>query len=418
MSIGYACKLVGVKNTDTKTCVLKNATSEKIIELSKHNLYSLNNIIDYNISNNIKLFRISSDIIPFGSSEINKTRWWEIFSDELTLLGNKIKSSNMRVSMHPGQYTVLNSNNDDVVKRAVEDLVYHARVLDGMQLDSRHKIVLHIGGAYDNKTLATQRFIENYKELDEKIKNRLVIENDDKIYTAEEVLEIGNKLSIPVIFDNLHNLLNPSSQNLSEKYWIEQCKHTWKKKDGNQKIHYSQQAENKIKGTHSDFITVKGFKSFYDMIPRPDLDIMLEVKDKNLSCIKCINSTNSNISINELEKEWSKYKYTVMERSQKNYLSIKELLKYKQNYSAVSFYTLIEDSLKSYGSTESYSNSALHVWGYFKTKATDKEKDNFFKILESYKTSQTSITSVKNNLNKLSEKYKEDYLLNSYYFAL
>lgn len=418
MKIGYACKTIGVLNADMKSCTLKNASNEKIIELTKHNLSVLNNIIDYNINNNIMLFRISSDLVPFGSSEINMVKWWEIFAHELTSIGDKIKLSKMRVSVHPGQYTVLNSNNNDVVKRAISDLNYHTRILDSMELNSQHKMVLHIGGAYDNKKLAIERFIDNYSMLDEKIKNRLVIENDDKIYNISEVLDIGTKLKIPVIFDNLHNKINPSEQGKNERYWIEQCKNTWEKFDGHQKIHYSQQDESKKTGSHSGFISINEFMTFYNMLEREDIDIMLEVKDKNLSCVKCINCTDSKININVLEKEWSKYKYNILERSHSDYLNIRNLLKNKKEFSAVVFYNLLENGLKAEGDIGSFLNGALHVWGYFKDKATEKEKDNFFKHIENFKQQKSDISTVKRYLYKLAEKYNKDYLLKSYYFVL
>lgn len=419
MKIGYACKTVGVPNTQMKSCLLKNASNEQLTEIIKHNLNSLSNIIDYNIENNIKLFRISSDLIPFGSSEVNQLKWWEIFLEELAFIGERIKTSNMRVSLHPGQYTVLNSNNEDVVTRAVKDLIYHTRILDSMKLDSKHKIVLHIGGAYDNKMLAMERFVENYKTLDESVKKRLVIENDDKIYNIEEVLHIGNKLNIPVIFDNLHHNINaPSEKHISEKYWIERCKLTWKKEDGNQKIHYSQQAHNKKIGSHSDFISVNEFMDFIKMLDRNDIDIMLEVKDKNLSCMKCINCTTDKLNISVLEKEWSKYKYSILERSHGDYLKIRDLLKDKNASIAVDFYKLIESGLASDGNVGSFVNAALHVWGYFKDDATEKESISFFKYLEKYKLGDTGINTVKAYLNRLSQKYKQRYLINSYYFIM
>jgi len=409
---------MGVLNTDTKSCILKNASSEKLTELTNYNIKSLNNTIDYNIENNIKLFRISSDLIPFGSNEINKIKWWEVFSEELNLLGKKIILNDMRVSVHPGQYTVLNSINKDVVLRAIQDLIYHTRILDSLGLDSKNKIVLHIGGAYDDKSEAIKRFKENYKLLSDKIKKRLVIENDDKIYNIEEVLNIGLELNIPVIFDNLHNELNPSNQDKDEFYWIDQCNKTWKKQDGNQKIHYSQQSGLKQKGSHSDFISINEFMKFYNKLNREDIDIMLEVKDKNLSCIKCINCTNHALKIGSLEKEWSKYKYTMLERSNSVYLEIRQLFNDKKHYSAVSFYNLIEKGMNTTGDTGSYVNAAMHVWGYFKNLATEREKTKFFNNLESFNTEQVTINIVKNNLKKLTEKYNQEYLLHSYYFTL
>lgn len=418
MRIGYACKTLGVLNTDMKSCILKNASKERIIELTKHNLAALNNMIDYNIENNIKLFRISSDLIPFGSSAVNNIKWWEIFSEEMKFVGNKIKKSNMRVSVHPGQYTVLNSNKINVVQKAVEELVYHTRILDSLNISSEHKVVLHIGGAYDNKRLSIERFIENYKLLPDNVKRRLVIENDDKIYNIKEVLDIGLKLNIPVIFDNLHNKINSPEQKMRELYWIEQCKITWKKEDGNQKIHYSQQAEHKKIGSHSDFISINQFINFYEMLSRNDIDIMLEVKDKNLSCVKCINCTTKELKINELEEEYRKYKYTILERSHFTYEKLIELLKDKEELSAISFYNLIENGLKNEGDSNSFINAATHVWDNLKSDATEKEKVNFFKYLERYKNQNTGIRTVKNYLKKLAVKYDHNYLLNSLYFYI
>ncbi|NLY37014.1 MAG: hypothetical protein GX046_07255, partial [Tissierellia bacterium] len=71
MKIGYACLTLGVEETNFKTCILKNASEENLLSIIEHNLNSLDGIIDYNIENNIKLFRISSGIIPFGSSPAN-----------------------------------------------------------------------------------------------------------------------------------------------------------------------------------------------------------------------------------------------------------------------------------------------------------------------------------------------------------
>jgi UV DNA damage endonuclease len=190
--------------------------------------------------------------------------------------------------MHPGQYTVLNSPNDEVVDRAILDLEYHTKVLDCLRTGSNHKIILHIGGGYNDKQQAMRRFIENYQRLSVGVKQRLVIENDDKLYNIEEVLAIGRKLSIPVVFDNLHHETLGSLTLKSEVEWIEECKTTWSLRDGLQKIHYSQQDMDKKPGAHSASIEPTAFMRFYKALGREDIDIMLEVKDKNLSAIKCI----------------------------------------------------------------------------------------------------------------------------------
>lgn len=94
----------------------------------------------------------------------------------------------MRLSMHPGQYVVLNSQRTNVVRAAVDELSYHADFLDAMGLTSEHKINLHVGGVYGDRHVSLQMFRENFHNLPENVKTRLVIENDERNYGADDVL--------------------------------------------------------------------------------------------------------------------------------------------------------------------------------------------------------------------------------------
>lgn len=414
MKIGYACLTIGVEEANFKTCILKNANDENLLSIIEHNLNSLDNIIDYNIEYDIKLFRISSGIIPFGSSPVNKLPWWNIFKKELSDIGSKIKDSGMRVSMHPGQYTVINSPREEVVTNAVKDLEYHTAFLDSLNVNKECKIILHIGGVYGDKDAAINRFIEKYKLLDEKIKQRLVIENDDKSYTIKDVLYISEVLDIPVIYDNLHNEVLPADLSKDDNYWIKKVNKTWTEENGPQKIHYSQQDSSKRSGAHSSTIKVSEFIDFKSKL-ETDLDIMLEVKDKNLSAIKCIHATR-NYNIKTLEIQWSKYKYNVLEHSPQNYKKIRELLKNKEEYPVIEFYNLIEESLIMQETPGNFVNASQHVWGYFKDKASDSENKRFEKIVADYLDGSIKSHIIKNFLSRLAIKYNSEFLKNSYYF--
>lgn len=288
MRIGYACQAIGVPGTEQRSCMMRNATPERLMELFWTNLNALERIIEYNIQIDIRLFRISSDLIPFGSSPVNPLPWWDMYSSWLETIGSKIRANGMRVSMHPGQYTIINSPSEDVVRRSITDLNYHGRVLDSLLLGPEHKLILHVGGVYNDKALAKKRFIENYSRLDVPVRKRLVIENDDKCFTVGDVLEISKEAQIPVVYDTLHNAVNPCDPRISDAEWIDFCRSTWLDGDGPQKIHYSQQAIGKPPGSHSESIDVEEFMAFYETVKEKDLDIMLEVKDKNLSALKCI----------------------------------------------------------------------------------------------------------------------------------
>ena len=415
MSIGYACIAIAVRGSDLRSCTLKNANEERLLSLIGNNLSALENVIDYNVLNGIKLFRISSDLIPFGSSVAAEIPWNEIFSRQLSSIGRKIADAGMRISMHPGQYTVLNSTSNSVVERAIQDLNYHAKVLDALGLNSEHKLVLHLGGVYGNKIQAMNRFLLNYRYLDPAVRNRLVLENDDTMFNINDVLEVSATGDIPVIYDNLHNAANPSDKAKGDLDWIKLCSATWKRGDGAQKVHYSQQNPTKKSGAHSESIELDAFLDFYNQLSGTNVDIMLEVKDKNLSALKCINCVEKR-GIRALETEWARYKYSIMERSPCMYESIRTLLKEKASYPAVEMYHMIEKAYSTPVQKSSAVNAAQHVWGYFKNKATQAEKSRFERMLKKYVSDDVSLASLKNCLSGIAKKYNEDYLLNGYYF--
>lgn len=286
MSVGYVSIILSEPDIKMKSCILKNASPEHLSALIEHNITTLDQMLEFNRRHDIRLFRLSSGFIPFASHPINKLRWWQKYSKQFLALGDKAKRYKIRLSFHPGQYTTLSSPNRVIVQKSLKDLQYHARVLDAMGLDSSSKMILHIGGFYEGKKESIERFIKNYSKLPQNIKNRLVIENDDKIYTATEVLYISKRTGAPVIFDYLHHLLNHEGE-LDTANILQQVRKTWRKKDGVQKIHYSQQAQGKRAGSHSLSIEVPEFVEFYKTLPQP-IDVMLEVKDKDLSALKCI----------------------------------------------------------------------------------------------------------------------------------
>jgi UV DNA damage endonuclease len=416
MRVGYACQTIGVRDTDYRTCLAKNASPDVLQGLIAHNLGALANAIRYNIRSGILLFRITSDLIPFGSSPVNPLAWTGLFAGEFARIGDLIRSSGMRVSMHPGQYTVLNSPNPDIARRAADDLAYHADVLDSMGLDASHKIILHIGGIYQDRAAALERFAQRWQQLDARVRNRLVIENDDKCYTIEDVLAVGSQLGIPVVFDNLHHQLNHRTGSPDDRFWIEQCRPLWRPADGPQKIHFSQQDPVKKGGSHAPTIRTSDFVGYCRGLARDDLDIMLEVKDKNLSAVKCQLGLAGHPRRQDLENEWARYKYVVLEHAPADYQAIRQLLNRRGDVPVLEFYDLLEKALATEVNAGHAENAALHVWGYFKDQATETEKKAVLRGLEKYRAGTVSLAAVKKALERLAVTYQQDYLLNCYYF--
>ncbi|MPM19945.1 hypothetical protein SDC9_66372 [bioreactor metagenome] len=145
---------------------------------------------------------------------------------------------------------------------------------------------------------------------------------------------------------------------------------------------------------------------------------MLEVKDKNLSAIKCQNATIAAPKTVLLEKEWGRYKYAILEKSPAVYQAIRTLLKDKEVYPVQEFYRLIDTAFAEEPHPGYAENAAAHVWGYFKKHATDTERKQYEKNLANYRNNTGTLATLKRQLFKIAEKYEVDYLLQSLYFYL
>ena len=414
MSIGYACLAVGVPQSEMKSLTLSKVSEKTLLDTCSINLAHLKNLLLYTQENDLKLFRISSDLIPFGSSDANTLPWWDVFAKELASLGNLATSSGIRLSMHPGQYTVLNSPRPEVVDNAIADLAYHAKVLTSMGLGNEHKIVLHIGGAYGDKVEASKRFVSTYRTLPQGVKDRLILENDDKLFTISEVLAIAREVGCPVVFDNLHHKINPSKEALTDTQWIEACASTWKEKDGKQKIHYAQQAPRKRQGSHSPSIALDDFLLFYEALPDKDIDIMLEVKDKNISALKCMHATMG-ATKEQLFEQWLKYKPLITEREPAKIWKVEDLLKDAEDGKSlgIAFYRLLEKYL----SLEVTRSQAAITANTIAEKCIQSpaEEKRIAKRIAEYKQAQIPLGKLKQSIMNVANKHRVDEVLTSYY---
>ena len=286
MRIGYACINTSIDCTSNATFRLKSYSEKLLREKIKSNLECLKKILAWNISHNIKFFRIGSSLIPFASHQINKLIWEKEFEKEFKEISNIISKNKIRITMHPDQFVVLNSPNEKTLKQSINEIEYHSRDLEQLKTDEKAKILIHVGGVYGDKPKSIKRFIENYNKLPKKIKKHLVIENDDKSYSVKDCLEINKKTSVPIVFDIFHHQCLNNGESLNQAF--SQIKKTWMKKDGCPILHYSEQKTNARKGSHSETISAKKFKETIEKIKSKDFDIMLEVKDKEKSTLKII----------------------------------------------------------------------------------------------------------------------------------
>lgn len=297
MKIGYPCINLSLDCRSSRTFRLKNYSEERLIETIENNLNCLVKILKFNFNNKILFFRITSDLIPFASHPIMNFDWQEYFKTKFKEIGAYIKKNSMRITMHPGQFTVLNSKNDRVVQNSIKELQYHVDVLELLGLDPNAKIITHIGGVYGDKKTSIKRFIETHKTLNENIKNHYVIENDEKSYLLKDCLLINESTNIPVVLDSYHHFCYNKGETLQEA--IELTSKTWKKSDGIPILHYSSKHPIKGKYRHADEIDLNHFRSFLVRTNNYNFDIMLEIKNKEKSALIAVENLINDIRFNQ-----------------------------------------------------------------------------------------------------------------------
>ncbi|QCR23574.1 UV DNA damage repair endonuclease UvsE [Pontibacter sp. SGAir0037] len=288
MKIGYPCINWTLDCSPSRTFRLASYTEERLLETVAQNLACLRRILEYNVQHGLFFFRLTSDLVPFASHPINTYNWQEHFKPTFLELGEYIKRNNMRISMHPDQFVVLNSPNEQTVKNSIAELVYQGSILDLMELDTTAKLQIHGGGAYGDKSTAIGRFAEVYHTmLPEAVKARLCVENDDRTYSLLDCLQLHELTGMPVIFDNLHHECVNNGEPLNEA--IQFASETWDPvKDGILMMDYSSQAYGERKGKHTPSIEEQLFHDFLLETEGVELDVMLEIKDKEASALKAI----------------------------------------------------------------------------------------------------------------------------------
>lgn len=286
MRIGYVAQNLTLDCTPSSTFRLASYTPDKLRTVVASNLACLRRILEWNVAHGLLYYRITSDLVPFASHPVCDVDWGAEFSAELAALGNFVKANGMRIAMHPGQYTLLNSPTEKTWLSSVDELAYHAKVLDLMGLDTSAKLQLHVGGVYGDKPASIARFVERAALLPHAVKRRLAIENDERLYGVPDCLIISEAAGLPIIFDDFHFRLKDDGMPYADA--LNAIRPTWKAADGVPLVDYSSQDGEKRFGSHAATLDEADFAGFLERAAGYEFDIMLEIKDKNASALRAL----------------------------------------------------------------------------------------------------------------------------------
>lgn len=301
MKLGFAVKVLGGGGLPSHDA--RRWRSEPHLRVS---LEYLDAIFSYLEETHIHMYRMSSSLAPYASHPDMPQFRHQVDDclDKLGELGARAKSMGLRLSMHPGQYTVLNSTDDKVVRAALEELEVHTQIIDAMGLGPEAVIVLHVGGRSGGVGPSLERFERGFARLSERARARLVLENDDRSFSLSDALTLAGRIDRPVVWDVLHHYCyNPDL--LPDAEALALALGTWPG-GVRPKIHFSSsrgdviERKQKREGrtvssvafpamrAHGDLIDPVAFGTFMAGVAasaRP-FDVMLEAKAKDLALIR------------------------------------------------------------------------------------------------------------------------------------
>ena len=331
--IGFACKYMHPDQTQKKKLLeeiqrplntrsttvawlnrqTKEVAEQRLWDIMVHNIESYKNLITYvgGLQNELRMVRLGSDVLPVYT-EPTWCYFWrlpdvrEYCERSLAPVGELARNLNVRLSMHPGQFTVLASDNDDIVNRSIEEFEYHVDVARWMGFGQQFqdfKINVHISGRKGPAGI-----IDVYPRLSQEARNTITIENDENSWGIEASLDLRKHLAL--VLDIHHHWVKTGEYILPTDDRFLRIVDSWR--GVRPVIHYSVSREDYL-DTHSidekpdmNHLLENGYKkqklrahsdymwnnavndwalSFWDTA-----DIMVESKAKNLASMKLLNT--------------------------------------------------------------------------------------------------------------------------------
>ena len=300
MRLGFAVKVLGDGGLPTQDS--RRWQSGPHLRWS---IEALHGVFDYLDREDIRMYRMTASLAPYATHPDLPQfhRQVEESREELAELGSRAAELGLRLSSHPGQYVVLNSQDPAVVDGAIRDLELQAELMDAMDLGPEAVVVLHVGGAAGGTDAGLDRFEAGFERLSERARARLVIENDDRTYALGDVLELHRRTALRVVWDILHHHCN-DPEGIPDRDALEAALATWPA-DQVPKIHYStpktameerkRRVGRRVERSwvlpqlraHADMIDPIAFAQFLrETAHGLDFDVMLEAKGKDLALLR------------------------------------------------------------------------------------------------------------------------------------
>ena len=252
-------------------------------EICDHNAKSLFDALIFCNRHGIQDFRVNSQILPLKTHpivgyQIDDLPNYRKIIDTFRECGEFCRKNDLRTTFHPDQFILLSSPNEDVTRSSVAELQYQAEVAEWINADV---INIHGGGAYGNKTEALRRLLYRIMQLPDPVRTRLTLENDDRVYTPQDLLPVCRETDTPLVYDVHHHRCLPDGVSIEKA--TELAMQTWNREP---LFHLSSPLngwEGAYVNKHHDYIDPNDIPDCWLNL---DITVEVEAKAKELAVLK------------------------------------------------------------------------------------------------------------------------------------
>lgn len=201
---------------------------ELLRRIGADNARALREAVDWCAAHAIRAFRVNSGILPLYTHPDVGYRLDELDRDGSIVAAfgetrERARRQEVRLSFHPDQFVVPGSEREEVVRSSLAELEYQAEIAE---LIGAEQLTLHGGGARGGKHHALVRLREGLARLSGRARQLIALENDDHVYTVEDLLPLCQAEGLPLVYDVHHHRCNPDALTIEEA--TEAASETWR----------------------------------------------------------------------------------------------------------------------------------------------------------------------------------------------
>lgn len=264
-----------------------------IVSILRDNAAALVAAVQHCSDIGIRAFRINSQILPLATHPVSGYRLSEL--DENGDIRTIFESAralatelDIRLSFHPDQFVVLNSEQPRVVAASVEEMRIQAEVAVLVGADV---LTLHAGSSAGGMEAAMERLEQGIEALSPDARARLALENDDRRFTPASLLPLCERLAVPLVYDVHHHRCNPDTLSVDEA--TELAESTWREREPH--FHISSPRDGwgaKDTRPHADYVTPDDFPKAWRG-RRMTIDVEAKAKERAVIALREALSGNS-----------------------------------------------------------------------------------------------------------------------------